>query len=57
MRRLAEFTPPAGQLVGQSPAPYMRRVRPPNRDGRAEAHGGRQNRADSMGPARGESIE
>jgi hypothetical protein len=57
MRRLAKFTPPPGQLVGPSPAPYMRRVRPPNREGRAEADGGRRNRASSMGKARGESIE
>jgi hypothetical protein len=58
MRRLAESTlPPRGELVGQSPAPYMRRVRPPSREGRAEADGGRRNRASSMGQARGESIE
>jgi hypothetical protein len=58
MRRLAEsMLAPRGELVGQRSAPYMRRVRPQNREGRAEADGGRQNRADSMGRARGESIE
>jgi hypothetical protein len=58
MRRLAEFTLPLpGELVGPSPAPYMRRVRPPNRERRAEAEGDRRNRANSTGQARGESIE
>jgi len=54
MRRLAEFTLPLpGELVGPSPAPYMRRVRPPKHERRAEAEGDRRNRANSSG----ESLE
>ena len=58
MRRLAEFTLPLpGELVGASPAPYMRRVRPPKHERRAEAQGDRRSRANSGGEARGESLE
>jgi hypothetical protein len=58
MRRLAEFTRPRPrELVGPSPAPYMRRVRPPKHERRAEAEGDRRNRANSSGEARGESLE
>jgi hypothetical protein len=54
MRRLAEFTVPLpGELVGASPAPYMRRVRPQKHERRAEAEGDRRNRANSSG----ESLE
>ena len=58
MRRLAEFTLPLpGELVGASPAPYMRQVRPPKHARRAEAQGDRRSRANSSGEARGESLE
>jgi hypothetical protein len=58
MRRLAEFTLPLpGELVGPSPAPYMRRVRPPKCESCAAAEGDRRNRASSSGEARGESLE